>query len=296
MRNLLLIAVVCFWGFPGRSQANFDPSQPGWMENYGTPMALIYGDLKTALKSKAPVYKLHSKNDTWDAKSYAKLNKLSDLELAHLVNNGLTELSAQWGDLSHLQILVSQNNLIQYIDTLFCNASRLQMLELRGANLDSIPRQFEQMRYLTFLRIFENGADTLKFSDSLDFIPNLEVFDLFRAPVYTFPHFLWKCSYLQYIRIESGKLSEIPDSLSLVTNLRSLDLERNSISTIPKSLLQCKNLEILNLRNNKITHVPDWIARLPNLRYLDLRGNNIPKEEKDLIKTLFSYQADVLFD
>lgn len=289
---------ILLWGlliFPGFSQIDFDPTVKNWMKYYGDPNAVIYKELALALKSKGTAQKLYAEYEVF-GKNWGKLSKVPALNYVFIKNNGITDIPAGIGYLSSLEIFVSHQNRIDYIDSAIVGCSKLKILEIRGAALDSIPREFRNMRYLEVLRIMENEKDTLYFSDSLIAIPNLKAFQCYKTPMFRFPAFLANSPKVEFIMIQNGMLKAFPDSLMKMQALKTLDLERNEITEIPKTILQCKNIEYLNLRNNKLSHIPDWIARMPNLQYLDIRGNNISVEELDLIITLLKYKAVVISD
>lgn len=277
------------------TQIDFNPLDESWLMYTGDPDAQIHTTFKSALKEKASAKKLKSFNEPL-AKYMAQFAKIPNLQALYLKNNGLTSLPPAIGLMQYLRIAVIHGNPLTSIDTNIMGCKRLSVLEIRGASLDSVPRQMEDLKSLQLFRIIENKTDTLLFSDSLTTIPYLKGLQLVKTSIYTFPLFVLNIPYLENLILSGTKLSHIPDSIDKMKELKMLSLENNALYELPRQIVNCDKLEYLNLRNNKFTHLPEFILRIPNLKVLDLRGNNIPIDELDIAITYLKYKCEVLSD
>lgn len=287
------LALCC--STPAFAQMDFNPLDESWLMYTGDPDAKIHTTFKSALKEKASAKKLKSFNEPL-AKYISQFAKIPNLQALYLKNNGLISIPPAIGQMQYLRIAVVHGNPLTSIDTNIMGCKRLSILEIRGASLDSVPRQMEQLKSLQLFRIIENTSDTLLFSDSLKTIPYLRGFQLIKTPIHKFPAFVLNIPYLENLILSGTKLEHIPDSISKLQELKMLSLENNGLYELPRQIVACNNLEYLSLRNNKFTHLPEFILRLPNLKVLDLRGNDIPIDELDIAITYLKYKCEVLSD
>ena len=82
---------------------------------------------------------------------------------------------------------------------------------------------------------------------------------------------------LEYLRVRSGGLTEIPNSIGNLKKLKVLVLQINRLTKLPESIGDLESLEILNMHGNTLNELPESIGKLKKLRELDLTENQLTK-------------------
>lgn len=171
--------------------------------------------------------------------------------------------------------------LTAFPDEIFSLSESLEILDLSGNKLTSLPNDFWRLKKLKIAFFSDN---------------------LFKA----FPAVLSDCEQLEMIGFKSNQIEIVPEN-SLPKNTRWLILTNNKIKKLPASignclLLQkvalagnqlqelpdemanCKNLELLRISANRLTEIPDWLMFMPKLAWLAFAGNLFSKRPPQLIK------------
>ncbi|KAG7957007.1 hypothetical protein I3843_11G153300 [Carya illinoinensis] len=178
------------------------------------------------------------------------------LVVLSLLGNRISEVPPEIGDISSLEELVLEDNLLEGpLPESLGNLSNLRRLILSGNNFtDAIPKTFGNLKNLSDFRI-----DGSRISGKIpDFVGN----------------------WINLTRLDmQGTYMEgpIPSNISRLTNLEELrisDLKGSSIGF--PDLQDLKKLKFLVLRNCLITSsIPVYIGELTELKRLDLSFNNI---------------------
>jgi Leucine-rich repeat (LRR) protein len=157
-----------------------------------------------------------------------------------------------------------------------------------------------KMLYLNKERIGNLFQPIIFLPNEIDFLKNLELFDLSDNHLMILPNEMESLTRLIILTLNSNKLSiipsnifklkslirlnlannpgitSLPDELWEMRNLTELNLSECQISTIPGKIGQLKNLEELNFANNpNITSLPDELWEMTNLTELNLAGCQI---------------------
>ncbi|PHS08569.1 MAG: GTP-binding protein [Kordia sp.] len=77
------------------------------------------------------------------------------------------------------------------------------------------------------------------------------------------------------LRLESGRLKEVPHELSNFNRLKFLNLFNNSITELPDFFENFEQLENLNLSNNKFIIFPEVITLCKKLKVLNFKDNRV---------------------
>ena len=80
---------------------------------------------------------------------------------------------------------------------------------------------------------------------------------------------------IDYINLDSCKLTKIPEEVFNFSNLSALSLDNNCITTLPDLIINLSNLKRLYLTNNKIITLPSNIGSLTSLESIYLSYNQI---------------------
>ncbi len=80
---------------------------------------------------------------------------------------------------------------------------------------------------------------------------------------------------LNWLNLETNRLSELPPEIGQLQNLNWLNLERNQLSELPPEIGQLQNLTGLILKKNQLSELLSSIGKLQNLKELSLSGNRL---------------------
>lgn len=80
---------------------------------------------------------------------------------------------------------------------------------------------------------------------------------------------------INYINLDSCKLTDIPAEVFRFSNLSALSLDNNCLTTLPDSIINLRNLKSLYLSNNKIKTLPYNMGSLTSLESIYLSYNHI---------------------
>lgn len=95
---------------------------------------------------------------------------------------------------------------------------------------------------------------------------------------------LGKFNQINYINLDSCKLTAVPKKVFKFLNITSLSLDNNLLTTLPDSIKNLRNLENLYLSNNKFKSFPPILESLTSLLSINLTYNQI-KSFPDIFKT-----------
>jgi Leucine-rich repeat (LRR) protein len=185
----------------------------------------------------------------------------------------------------------------------------LEIVDLHGNNITSLPSNMGYLTRLRILNISENSFESLP----LDILATLPVTELLarknQLSGALFPDSVKSFSSLQVMDVSSNQLAELaspghtitmpalhqlcismnrlqglPD-ISSWTSLITLVAEENSISAIPTGFFGLQKLRSVDFSSNDIRVVPPEIGRMENLAMLRLSGNPLRDKRFATIST-----------
>ncbi|CDP21483.1 unnamed protein product [Coffea canephora] len=180
----------------------------------------------------------------------------------------------------------------------------LKVLDLRGAKLDSIPKQVFKLFHLRYLNLARTGVKIIP--KSIGKLQNLEVINLMRTNVTELPVEILNLRKLRCLCLvrEVGKLTqlrglaitklrredgqELLSSLLRLTNLRELVIsciKEDEILDLQHSVSpKLEFLTYLRLKG-RLERVPQWLISLQSLRTLQLFNSRL-REDENVIGSL----------
>ena len=235
---------------------------------------------------------------------FTGLSQLQVLDIS--VNQEITEIGEEYGDLSGLRRLVAHNCRIYRVDNQIQRCP-LEHLELQCNKLTSLPAGIIRLRALAYLDVEQNCMDFLPvffgrgvrgcqntrnlpslrrlnlgvnhFSELPPGLPGLDRLEslwLHRSYLQKLPDDLGDMIGLKQLTAYGNGLREIPDSVSGLVSLETMALNDNTIGPdLPESMFGMTSLLSLDLCDNKIQALPTRLGELPNLRHLWLARNQI---------------------
>ncbi|KAK2017360.1 leucine rich repeat family protein [Colletotrichum eremochloae] len=244
-----------------------------------------------------------------------QLPLLTSLNLSQnrLANNCLEVIT----QVKALRDLKLANNLFYGpLDPTLANLENLEIFDLHGNNVSSLPPVIENLSRLRVLNLSENSFETLPFSslaklpltellmkknkltgtliqDGVEALSNLQMLDL-------------SCNQLtrlvpsgstiglplvHQLILSMNRLQELPDVTSW-TSLMTLAAEENAITEFPTGFTSLTKLRHVDFSANDIRVVPPEISTMDNLTLIRLAGN--PLRDKKFVSATTEELKEVL--
>lgn len=201
------------------------------------------------------------------------------------------------------------NLLYGELDPCFANLENLEILDLHGNNLSSLPSNFSNLTRLRVLNVSENAFESLPFvtlakmplteinarknqisgtliDSSVDSLPFLQTLDVSSnqlihlcspAKTVTMPALLQIC-------LSMNRLQDLPDIRSWA-KLHTIAADENNINAIPEGFTQLQHLKSVDFSSNDIRIIPNEVGRMENLTMLRLSGNPLREKKFSTIST-----------
>ncbi|MGL4319017.1 MAG: leucine-rich repeat-containing protein kinase family protein [Pseudomonas sp.] len=174
------------------------------------------------------------------------------------------------GELAGCQRLDLSCDLQTFPAEIFGLADSLEVLNLSGNQLSSLPADLPRLHKLRILFCSDNAFSSVP--QVLGECPQLEMIgfkanQLRHLPAAALP------PALRWLILTDNQLPNLPDELGDCQRLQKLMLAGNQLTALPPSLAGCVNLELLRIAANRLTHLPDWLLQLPRLAWLAFAGN-----------------------
>lgn len=201
------------------------------------------------------------------------------------------------------------NLLYGELDPCFANLENLEILDLHGNNLSSLPSNFGNLSRLRVLNVSENAFGSLPFAtlakmplteinarknqisgtligDSVDSFPSLQILDVSSnqlvrlcspTKAITMPALLQIC-------LSMNRLQDLPD-IGSWAKLHTIAADENSINSVPEGFAKLKHLKSVDFSSNDIRIIPNEVGRMENLMMLRLSGNPLREKKFSTIST-----------
>lgn len=174
------------------------------------------------------------------------------------------------GELAGVTRLQLRANLTEFPREIFDLAETLEILDLSGNSLSSMPDDLPRLKHLRVIFCSDNHFTELP--DVLGRCPALTMLG-FRAnriaavPAAALP------SRLRWLILTENRIEQLPEALGRCTDLQKLMLSGNRLRTLPPSLADCTKLELLRIAANDLSELPQWLMEMPRLSWLAFAGN-----------------------
>lgn len=184
--------------------------------------------------------------------------------------NTLAQLKA--GQLTGITRLDLSCGLTDFPGEIFELADSLEILNLSGNALDSLPDDLHRLSNLRVLFCSDNAFTELP--ECLGQCAKLSMVgfkanQIRHVPAAALP------PLLRWLILTDNHISELPSELGQRPLLQKLMLAGNQLAQLPASLANCHNLELLRIASNRLTHLPQWLLALPSLAWLAYAGNPV---------------------
>ncbi|MGJ7580341.1 leucine-rich repeat-containing protein kinase family protein [Variovorax sp. RHLX14] len=174
------------------------------------------------------------------------------------------------GELAGTRRFALAAGLEQFPREIFALAGSLEILDLSGNALQSLPDDLHRFTHLRVLFCSNNAFTELPacIGDcaALEMV-GFKANRIAQVPAASLP------PLLRWLILTDNRIEELPDELGRRPKLQKLMLAGNQLRALPKTLAGCEQLELLRIAANRFDALPDWIASLPRLAWLAFGGN-----------------------
>lgn len=174
------------------------------------------------------------------------------------------------GQLSGIQRLKLACGLSEFPAEIFDLADSLEILDLSGNSLSSLPDDLPRLGRLRILFCSDNQFTELP--EVLGRCPQLSMVG-FKANQIRQVAARALPPMLRWLILTDNAIEQLPAEIGRCEQLQKLMLAGNRLRKLPPSLAACSRLELLRISANCLDELPDWLLALPRLSWLAYAGN-----------------------
>jgi hypothetical protein len=177
------------------------------------------------------------------------------------------------GQLTGLTRLDLSCGLREFPQAIFDLADTLEVLNLSGNALSSLPEDLHRLHRLQVLFCSDNQFTELPPCIGRCTSLRMVGFKANRIVSVTAqalpPHLRW-------LILTDNCIEQLPDELGDCTEMQKLMLAGNRLTALP-DLSRLERLELLRISANQLPQLPEWLMTLPSLAWLAYAGNPLPE-------------------
>ena len=194
------------------------------------------------------------------------------------------------GSLAGARHIRISDGLTQFPKALYALAETLEILDLSGNQLTTLPDDLTRFARLRIL--FASSNPFTELPRVLGQMPQLEMVGFKACRITHVPHDSLP-PRLRWLILTDNQVQSLPESLGDCTRLQKLMLSCNQLTHLPESLARCDRLELLRIASNRFEQLPALIFALPALAWLAMAGN--PITQKSELLALDRYALEPYF-
>jgi hypothetical protein len=160
--------------------------------------------------------------------------------------------------------------LTEFPRELFDLADSLEILNLSGNALTSLPDDLPRLRKLRVLFCSDNQFVAVP--AVLGQCPRLSMIGFKANQIRTLPAAALP-PQLRWLILTDNQLESLPTEIGDCVQLEKLMLAGNQLTSLPETLANCINLGLLRIAANQLTELPAWLLAMPRLSWLAYAGN-----------------------
>lgn len=162
--------------------------------------------------------------------------------------------------------------LTEFPEEVYQLAEHIEILDMSGNELTSLPDDFGRLKNLKILFLSNNKFDHLP--EVISDCPKLEMIGFKSNQIKTVAEGSIPLD-TRWLILTDNQIEKLPSDFGKLTRLRKLALAGNNIQSLPESMANCTQLELIRLSANHLSEIPDWLLQLPKLSWLALSGNPV---------------------
>ncbi|MFC0712054.1 leucine-rich repeat-containing protein kinase family protein [Azorhizophilus paspali] len=174
------------------------------------------------------------------------------------------------GELAGSARLTLSAGLDEFPEEIFALADSLEILDLSGNRLTSLPADLPRLGKLRILFCSDNPFNVLP--EVLGDCPRLEMIGFKANRIHHLPATALPPA-LRWLILTDNRLEHLPSELGERPRLQKLMLAGNRLQELPANLAGLERLELLRIAANRLAALPGWLAELPRLSWLAFAGN-----------------------
>nr|WP_315217641.1 leucine-rich repeat-containing protein kinase family protein [uncultured Duganella sp.] len=174
------------------------------------------------------------------------------------------------GALTGVRRLQMRGGLTEFPREIFDLADSLEILDLSGNALSSLPDDLPRLRKLRIIFCSDNQFTELP--SVLGACPALTMVGFKANRISTVPTASLPAQ-LRWLVLTDNLIEELPAELGQRPALQKLMLAGNRLRALPATMAQLHRLELLRIAANQLTAFPAWLPALPRLTWLAYAGN-----------------------
>jgi hypothetical protein len=174
------------------------------------------------------------------------------------------------GQLKGIERLDLNCGLTAFPREIFDLADSLQVLNLSGNSLTSLPDDLPRLRHLRVIFGSDNRFTALP--AVLGQCAQVQMIGFKANQIQSVPSAALP-PHLRWLILTDNHIEALPDSLGDCARLQKLMLAGNRLQQLPAQLAQCQQLELLRISANQLEVMPPWLVDMPRLAWLACAGN-----------------------
>ncbi|WP_375418058.1 leucine-rich repeat-containing protein kinase family protein [uncultured Hymenobacter sp.] len=182
------------------------------------------------------------------------------------------------GELAGLTRLDLAESLTEFPPAIFSLADSLEILNLSGNALTSLPPHLPRLGKLRVLFCSDNQFTELP--AVLGQCAELEMIGFKANQIRTLPAAALP-PRLRWLILTDNQLATLPAELGECASLQKLMLAGNQLTSLPETLANCRHLELLRIAANRLDSLPPWLLTMPRLAWLAYGGNPFSAAAED---------------
>lgn len=162
-------------------------------------------------------------------------------------------------------------NLTQFPTEIFTLADTLEILDLSGNALHTLPDDLNRLHKLRIL--FCSSNQFTHVPEVLGKCERLSMIGFKANKIATLSAAAIPTANLRWLILTDNALTQLPHTIGDCQHMQKLMLAGNQLSELPASLANCHQLELLRISANRFESLPEWLFDLPKLSWLAYAGN-----------------------
>ncbi len=174
------------------------------------------------------------------------------------------------GKLAGVKRLDLSCNLTQFPEEIYDLADSLEILNLSGNALSTLPDDLARLAKLRVIFCSDNQFTHVP--EVLGECRDLEMVGFKANKIRHLPERSLPAA-LRWLILTDNELEVVPGQLGQCSRLQKLMLAGNRLQHLPNEMAACQQLELLRISANRFAALPAWLLSLPRLSWLAYAGN-----------------------
>jgi hypothetical protein len=176
----------------------------------------------------------------------------------------------QRGELAGITRLDLSAGLSEFPEAIYSLADSLEVLNLSGNRLSSLPTDLPRLHKLRI--VFCSDNQFTEVPAVLGQCAQLQMIGFKSNQIRHLPAAALPVN-LRWLILTDNQLDALPVELGRCSQLQKLMLAGNRLRELPSSLAECHKLELLRIAANQLSELPHWLLNMPRLAWLAFAGN-----------------------